>query len=119
MDQKLVFHETLVSLVEYASGQGNQLSKEEIQNHFKDLLLDDAQYDLIYSYLANNKITVDGYEASEKNIFSDNADEKKEEENTVSSVEKKIEESEEELSFIKMYMKELESHLQQMGKLPS
>ena len=109
MDQKLVFHETLVSLVEYASAQGNQLSKEEIQNHFKDLLLDDAQYDLIYSYLANNKISVDGYEVPEETIFTEPADTEKDEENRTPSPEKETKESEEELSFVKMYLKELES----------
>ncbi|MCR5737414.1 MAG: sigma-70 family RNA polymerase sigma factor [Eubacterium sp.] len=113
MDQKLLFNDALVSLVEYASAQGNQLSKQEIQNHFKELTLDDNQYELIYSYLAANKITVEGFEETENNAFSE-APVTPDESETSESLEipeetSPLKESQEELSFIDMYLKELEA----------
>ncbi len=113
MDQKLLFNDALVSLVEYASAQGNLLSKQEIQNHFKELTLDDNQYELIYSYLSANKITVEGFEGTENNAFSEapvSPDESEGSESLeIPEETSPLKESQEELSFIDMYLKELES----------
>jgi RNA polymerase primary sigma factor len=109
MDQKTLFNDSLVSLVEYAAGQGNTLSKQEIQNHFSELTLEDSQYELIYSYLAANKITVEGFEDADNSLFAEPSEETTEDTLDVPTETSPLKESQEELSFIEMYLKELEA----------
>lgn len=106
MDKKELFNEALVSIVEYAQAKDNKLSPDEIKSHFKDFTLDEEQYKFIYDYLASNKIQIKGYEkesadsitVTDIEVFDD-------------EISSKVKESEQELFFIDMYMKELSSVL--------
>ena len=62
MDKKTEFNEALLSLVEYATVNGNNLSKDTIHEYFKDIISDESMYDAIYTYLSENKINIEGYE---------------------------------------------------------
>ena len=104
MDKRAQFNEALTSLVEFATVHGNQVTIEDVQTFLGDLIEDDSQYQFVYDYLNINKISVDGVlkEISKENLSPSSEGIK---ETTLSS---KINvESEEELSFINMYMEEL------------
>lgn len=107
MDKKILFNEALTSLVDFSAKNGNELTTEDVKIHFKDLIDDDSQYQFIYDYLAVNNIKVSDAKTSDNNIFSSlNNDDTQ---NTQLSDENSnnFTESEEELSFINMYMEDL------------
>lgn len=65
MDKKTEFNQALLSLVEYATVNGNIVSKETVHEYFKDIITDEAMYDAIYNYLIENQITIEGYKKPE------------------------------------------------------
>lgn len=102
MEKRTLFSETLTLLVEFAAAKGNEISKEDVVLYFKDLIDDESQYKFIYDYLSVNKIKVKDFIGNCPEEFSDTTD--------ASENQKEIfSESEEELSFIKIYMEELDS----------
>lgn len=135
MDKKVLFNETLTSLVEFAAANGNEITNDDVKLYFKDLIEDEKQYDFINEYLTLNQIVVKGYTANQTNLFQqdslDNATESSsnvgsdsvatQKLNAISSDDKlsdnldsnnqsdDIVESEEELAFVKMYMEEMKS----------
>ena len=98
MDKKLLFNEALTSLVDFAAANANHVTMDDVKLYFKDLIDDDSQYQFIYDYLALNKVEIEGFTPPANNPLADDAPE------TSADVE-----SEEELSFIKMYMEEMEA----------
>ena len=58
MDERLLFNEALSSLMEYATVNGNQLTKEDVKKYFKDILKEESQYHSVYTYLIENKIKI-------------------------------------------------------------
>lgn len=107
MDKRVLFTETLTSLVEFAAAKGNKITQGDVKLYFYDIIDKPEQYTYIYDYLKTNKITVEGITVSE-NITSDiDADENTD--NMENSVSESAAESEEELAFIDMYMQELNS----------
>lgn len=118
MDKKVLFNEALTALVEFAATQGNEITPDDVKLYFKDLIEDDSQYKFIYDYLAINKIKVDGFDSiQDESIFHDlnnstrdnNSDDSLQKSGSVLNIDSAFSESEEELSFIKMYMNDLES----------
>ncbi len=116
MEQKVLFNERLTALIEYAAAHQNRLRMEEIQSHFDDLISDESQYAFIYDYLTENKISIDGYDHTESSLFSEAPSDFEADNLSVKDSSKSeqpfnptAKESEEELSFIRMYMKELEA----------
>ncbi len=125
MDQRAQFQEALTSLIEYAASKQNRLSEEEIKECFREIIRDESQYDLIYSYLTENKISIDGHSGLGhspcfENVSDSPSDRTMTQEASAlqgsgeinlekTSKDKAIFESEEELSFVRMYMKELEA----------
>lgn len=104
MDKKVLFNEALTSLVDFAAAQGNEITSDDVKLYFKALIEDESQYKFIYDYLAINKIKVKGFVPNiDESVFADSA------EKSVSEQISDVIESEEELSFIKMYMAELEA----------
>lgn len=100
MDKKVLFNETLTSLVEFAAANNNEITMDDVKIYFKDLIDDDSQYQFIYDYLAVNKIKIEGFEPSidiDESVSSES-------DSTDSS---NVFESEEELAFIDMYMNEI------------
>lgn len=67
MDERLLFNEALTSLMEYATINGGQLSKEDVKKYFKDILRDETKYQSIYAYLAENKVKLTDIDISEFN----------------------------------------------------
>ncbi len=61
MDQRSEFSEALSALVEFATVNGNKITKNDVHDFFKDILTDESMYDSVYKYLSDIKITVSGY----------------------------------------------------------
>lgn len=105
MDKKTLFNEALTKLISYATDKGNSVTMEEVKSHFQGLIDDDSQYQLIYDYLSVNKIEIKGFTPSDENLFESN--------NGASAISEQLSknennESKEELSFINMYMADME-----------
>lgn len=99
MQEKIIFREMLSELKAYADTKNNVLSKEEIKEFFKNAHLTDEQYEFIYEYLGSQKIAVEGYqkaasEAEEATAKGDQA-------------ETPIQDSQEEDTFLNMYLEDL------------
>ena len=104
MNKKVLFSEALTSLVEFAATQGNEITSDDVKLYFKDLIEDESQYRFIYDYLAVNKIKIEGIAPNvDESIYGDSSDE------FISEHTPDVVESEEELSFIQMYLSELEA----------
>lgn len=112
MDERLLFNEALSSLMEYATANGGQIKQEDVKRYFSDLLKEDSQYDMVYQYLGENKVKIEGIElptdrpASDEDELSDS-----EQEVFPSPTISKWEKEEEAL--LKMYKEELE-HIQEL-----
>lgn len=74
MDKKTEFNEALQSLVEYASVNGNIITKENVYDYFKDILDNDSMYEPVFQYLTENHINIKGY--SKKSVSPVIADSK-------------------------------------------
>lgn len=88
-------------MVDFAAANANHVTMDDVKLYFKDLIDDDSQYQFIYDYLALNKVEIEGFTPPANNPLADDAPE-------TASVSNHVE-SEEELSFIKMYMEEMEA----------
>lgn len=60
-DKKAQFHEALSFLVESATINSGVLTTDEIKSALNGLIEDESMYQLVYDYLAENKITIQGY----------------------------------------------------------
>ena len=58
MENKIVFREMLTEIKHAADAAGNVISKEEIREILGKLPLEEAHFQLIYGYLAEQNITV-------------------------------------------------------------
>lgn len=102
MLDKSKFLEMLHAIVEIAETQGNVLTQEEIKEYFKGMDLGQEQYDLIYTFLAENQITVKGFFYAQTG-----ADEEVGEQKNAASL-TETEEGAEDSKFLKMYLEDLE-----------
>lgn len=103
MDKKTLFNETLADIVAYAATCGNKITKDDVKNHFGNLIEDDSQYSFIYDYLTINKIEVDGIKPPVHSIFQEDASDDSKKEPII-----KEDESDAELSYIKMYLDDID-----------
>lgn len=62
MDEQSRFRTALAALSAGAENRDRKLGKEEVQEFFRDMDLDEEQYGLVYAYLASKKIRVEGVE---------------------------------------------------------
>ncbi len=112
-EKKKAFHETLAELIEYATVSGNCVTKEDVQRYFQDLVTDESMYTLIYGYLTDAKINVEGFDApQQKNQdasanTTDIPDDADPADSAAGSQKQKIPESNEALFFHEMYLDEL------------
>lgn len=106
MDKKTEFNKVLTELVSFATSKGNKITIEDVKSHFKGLIDDASQYQLIYDYLTVNKIEIDGLEPSEENFFGS---EYSDSDISAQVARDENKESKEELEFIKMYMSDMNS----------
>ena len=61
---KSAFNEALADLVETASINGGMLTKDEIKQSLDGILTDESLYHMVYDYMAEKNITVEGYTAT-------------------------------------------------------
>ena len=59
MDKELQFARTLQKVKEVAKLSGNVITKEEIDEEFENLHLDEEQMKLVYEYLEKSNIGID------------------------------------------------------------
>lgn len=99
MQEKIIFREMLSELKAYADTKNNVLSKEEIKEFFTNAHLTDEQYEFIYEYLGSQKIAVEGYQKAvpEAEEATDKGDQ----------AETPLQDSQEEDSFLNMYLEDL------------
>lgn len=119
MNKKVLFNETLTSLVEYAAASDNRITMDDVILYFNNLIEDESQYAFIFEYLNSKKIQIEGYanqiSNEDSNIevndsYNNNSDNYSFVSGTgTDNVNSTFisEESEEEMSFIKMYMDEM------------
>lgn len=62
MPDKVKFLEMLRLITETAKGQGSVITKEEIKAYFGDVQLEEAEYQHVYRYLAENRIEVEKFQ---------------------------------------------------------
>ena len=67
-DIQAAFLEALNGLKEYAKVNGNIITKEDVNNYFKDIKLDDNKHSMITGYLIANGITIKGEDGTD-NVF--------------------------------------------------
>lgn len=92
---------------------GNCVTKEDVQRYFQDLVTDESMYTLIYGYLTDAKINVEGFDApQQKNQdasanTTDIPDDADPADLAAGSQKQKTPESNEALFFHEMYLDEL------------
>ena len=68
-DMQAAFMDALNGLKEYAKVNGNIVTKEDVNNYFKDMNLDDNKYSMIMGYLMANSITIKGEDGSDNEFL--------------------------------------------------
>lgn len=71
MEQKIIFREMLSEIKALADSRDNRLTKAEIDEFFSNAHLEKEHLEMIYEYLAGQKIEVVGYQAGNGNRFAD------------------------------------------------
>ena len=61
MLEKNKFMEMLMAITEVARVQENRITKEEIQDYFAGMDLEESQYQHIYQYLGENGVQIPGF----------------------------------------------------------
>jgi DNA-directed RNA polymerase sigma subunit (sigma70/sigma32) len=69
-DKKAQFHEALAFLIETANINNGKVTTADIHQAFDDIIDDDSMYQLIYDYLLENKISIQGYVQNSSKISS-------------------------------------------------
>lgn len=59
MNKEVLFAQKLSEVRELAKDQGNVVSKEQVQEAFKELSFDEEQLQMVYDYLTKHKIGID------------------------------------------------------------
>lgn len=67
-DTQAAFMEAVSSIKEYAKVNGNTVTRDDINNFFKDMALDESKFQMISGYLMANNIKIEG-EAGDDNEF--------------------------------------------------
>lgn len=103
-DKKAQFHEALSFLVESAAINSGVLTTDEIKSALNGLIEDESMYQLVYDYLAENKITIQGYLPYTKK------DKEIPEDISISDIDvSTVSEDNKEQGFVEMYLKDIMS----------
>lgn len=109
-NEKFLFHEALTLLIQSANINGGRVTMEEINSAFEDIVDDDSKYSLIYKYLTENNITIDGYNVtSDSNSLSNNPDMTKNVIITSDNAENTSEEDSKMKMFVDMYYNDVQN----------
>lgn len=110
MDKKTEFNEALQSLVEYATVNGNIITKENVYDYFKGILDDDSMYKPVFQYLTENRITVEGYDIeSGSPLMSYSNNDKLSNNETSAFTPEPLKDTEKALMFLDMYYEDVQS----------
>lgn len=110
------FMEALAGLVDYAQATGGVLSRQEIEGSFEGMDLNEKQVDMIYAYLFEKKIRVQGVLMSETGEDTEAKEEPRENgrqgreeagEKAAARAESGQAESEEDSRYLQLYLEEL------------
>lgn len=106
-EKKSQFHEALSFLVESANINNGTLTIDEIKSALDDVITDDSMYQLVYDYLLENKISINGYiPVAKKSTTSGSS----EEVINISNINIPTEENDnKEQTFLNMYYDDLEN----------
>lgn len=106
-EKKSQFHEALSFLVESANINNGTLTIDEIKSALDDVITDDSMYQLVYDYLLENKISINGYiPVAKKSTTSGSS----EEVINISNINVSTEENDnKEQTFLNMYYDDLEN----------
>ena len=109
MDQNS-FMEALLGLADYAQGNGNVLTKAQVEESFDGMDLSEAQYDLIYRYLFEKKITIQGIRIEPMEHTGEDAgkDGRKKAEGGSARTAGNTDNGEEDSRYLRVYLKEIE-----------
>lgn len=116
MEQKIIFREMLSEVLKLADARGNHLTTAEIDEFFANTHLTRAQMELVYEYLMEQKVQVEGYEsrkqetlasAVEKKMAGTPEAEARQEE--LSDAGTARDQENEEVGALELYLKELET----------
>ncbi|MDO5345678.1 MAG: sigma factor [Lachnospiraceae bacterium] len=97
MEQKIIFREMLSEIKALADSRNNRLTTAEIDAFFSNAHLEKEHLEMIYEYLAGQKIEIVGYQKETENRFTDtaeNSDQPSGERNPLSGLELYLEEVE-------------------------
>lgn len=108
MNKKQQFNEALTAIVELAAAQNNTLTLDDIHSAFEGIIEEDSLYEYIFSYLADNKIVIEGYLNTKSNNEANNEPEQVIAERDVAPADTTKADNEE-LAYVEMYMEELKS----------
>lgn len=126
-DSQAAFMEAVASIKEYAKVNANVVTREDINNFFKNMALDDSKFQMISGYLMANGIKIQGEEnidneflkmmenASEENDADDGeklSEEEKEDKKVADDIADHIDYEEDE-KYLKMYLEDI-SGIQKM-----
>lgn len=126
-DSQAAFMEAVASIKEYAKVNANVVTREDINNFFKDMALDDSKFQMISGYLMANGIKIQGEEnidneflkmmenASDENDDDDGeklSEEEKEDKKVADDIAGHIDYEEDE-KYLKMYLEDI-SGIQKM-----
>ena len=126
-DSQAAFMEAVASIKEYAKVNANVVTREDINNFFKNMALDDSKFQMISGYLMANGIKIQGEEnidneflkmmenASEENDADDGeklSEEEKEDKKVADDIAGHIDYEEDE-KYLKMYLEDI-SGIQKM-----
>lgn len=110
MQDKNKLLEMLNDIIEIARTKNNQLTMEEIKSFLKGISLEESQFNIVYDYLAANKITIKGYVNTSNEFLVTPKEENEEQEAVEKEVDQKnLEQDMEEKAFLEMYLEELEA----------
>lgn len=70
MEQRIIFREMLSEIEALADSRNNRLTTAEIDEFFSNAHLEKEHLEMIYEYLAGQKIEVSGYQKGKKNRFT-------------------------------------------------
>ena len=69
MQEKIIFREMLSEIKALADRKENYITREEIKDFFRNAHLEEEQFDLLYEYLAGQKIEIEGYQPVKANGY--------------------------------------------------
>lgn len=110
MQNKIIFREMLSEIKKLADQKGNRLTREEVRDFFAKAGLNQEQLELIYDYLAGQKIEVEGRSTGRKGKIQGSETEDGAEKMSVGKAAEETAEGDEEpgIDFLGMYLADLD-----------